>query len=148
MLNFERGNILSNNAQAIVIPVNTKGVAGKGLALLWAEADPTAVKMYQFLCTHNKLAIGKVGVVRRPERNWILFPTKEDWHQPSQLAWITAGLLDLRPKIKTWELTSIAIPALGCGLGSLRWEQVRPVMQTILQPLVDVKIHIYPPQPY
>ncbi|MFQ3610899.1 MAG: hypothetical protein SNJ72_05305, partial [Fimbriimonadales bacterium] len=40
---------------------------------------------------------------------------------------------------------SIAIPPLGCGLGGLRWQQVKPLIQKYLEPLQDVEVRVYEP---
>lgn len=144
MITYCRGNILLSDSQAIVIPVNLLGVAGAGLAKQWAKADPDAAHAYKKLCKSNLVGMGQVSLLSR----WILFPTKDDWRNPSQIDHILAGLIDLRLRNYTWRLTSIAIPALGCGLGSLEWTQVRTLMETVLSPLTDTQINIYPPQPY
>jgi O-acetyl-ADP-ribose deacetylase (regulator of RNase III) len=146
MIIYQQGNILADNSQAIVIPVNLKGVAGAGLALRWAKEDPEALTEYKIFCNYHVLSIGQVEYIRR-KRQWVMFPTKDDWRNPSELLWIAAGLQDLKRKIKIWELNSIAIPALGCGLGGLEWSMVKPLMEDILD-AVDVPISIYPPQPH
>jgi hypothetical protein len=56
----------------------------------------------------------------------ILFPTKEDWRNPSKICWIENGLKSLLKAITT---ESIALPKLGCGLGGLDWKQVKPLLE-------------------
>lgn len=143
MITYQRGNILLSDSQAIVIPVNLLGIAGAGLAKQWAKADPDAAHAYKKLCKSNLVGMGQVSLFGR----WILFPTKDDWHNPSQIDHILAGLIDLRIRREIWGLTSIAIPALGCGLGGLEWTNVRTLIETVFQD-VDTQINIYPPQPY
>ena len=46
---------------------------------------------------------------------------------------------------REWGITSIALPALGCGLGGLNFEAVRPVMLAQLRQL-DIPVALYRPQ--
>jgi hypothetical protein len=67
----------------------------------------------------------------------IQFPTKHDWRQSSDLDLIKTSALELARM--TWGLTSdvdpmslVVLPRVGCGLGALKWEQVKPVIEPIL----------------
>jgi len=45
-----------------------------------------------------------------------------------------------------WEVRSIAIPALGCGLGGLDWSVVEPLIVAAMIPLAgEVDVSIYRP---
>ena len=130
-------------AEAIVIPVNTVGVPGAGLAKAWAKKDPDAAGVYKALCEKGLVTIGEINIIIHGESRWIMFPTKEHWMHPSQLEWIEKGLMDLQPQVTGLE--SLAVPALGCGLGGLEWETVRRLLEKYLTPL-SASITIYPPQ--
>ncbi len=61
---------------------------------------------------------------------WIVnFPTKANWRFPSKLAWIEAGLTDLKRVIEEKEIRSIAIPPLGAGNGGFDWRDVRALIE-------------------
>ena len=47
---------------------------------------------------------------------------------------------------KDRNIDSIALPALGCGLGGLDWNNVKHLVQRILSPLNDVKITVLEPR--
>lgn len=74
------------------------------------------------------------------------FPTKKHWKDKSELKYIEIGLIKLVELIKKRNIKSIAIPALGCGLGQLKWNDVRDLMVKYLEPLNDVEIFVYLPQ--
>jgi O-acetyl-ADP-ribose deacetylase (regulator of RNase III) len=61
------------------------------------------------------------------------------------LEWIVDGLVDLRKVIIDKQIQSIAIPALGAGLGGLRWEAVRGEIDRALHSLDDVDIRVFVP---
>lgn len=140
---YRDGDILRDPAEAIVIPVNTMGVPGAGLAKAWAKKDPDAAGVYQALCEKGLVTIGEINIIIHGDSRWIMFPTKEHWKHPSQLEWIEKGLMDLQPQVTGLE--SLAVPALGCGLGGLEWETVRRLLEKYLTPL-SASITIYPPK--
>ena len=129
MLRFTQGNLLDSGAEALVNTVNTVGVMGKGIALMFKEAFPENYKIYEAACKHGEVRIGQMLVTERRELlgpKWIInFPTKKHWRNPSRIEWIEAGLNDLRNVILVNRIRSIALPPLGSGNGGLNWANVR-----------------------
>jgi O-acetyl-ADP-ribose deacetylase (regulator of RNase III) len=74
------------------------------------------------------------------------FPTKRHYADRSKLEDIKVGLVSLATEIKTQKIRSIAIPALGCGLGGLDWSDVKPLIEDALGPLTDVRIIVFEPE--
>jgi O-acetyl-ADP-ribose deacetylase (regulator of RNase III) len=143
-------NILSDTSDGIVIPVNTAGVPGAGLALSWAKQYPDAASLYKTACKNRSFGIGHILVVtaipiEKPLQHFLCFPTKEHWRNPSRMEYIEAGLPILVKACEHLQLTSIAIPALGCGLGGLHWQDVLPVIKEHLGAL-DILVRLYPPK--
>lgn len=138
-------NINGNRVHALVNPVNTVGVMGKGLALAFKQNYPINFKLYKKACENNELQVGKIFTTVEKERYIINFPTKQHWRAKSQLEWIINGLQDLRLFLKTQKITSIAIPALGAGLGGLDWALVKAEIETALADLTDIDILVFEP---
>lgn len=143
-----RGNLLDSRAVALVNPVNTHGVMGAGLAREFKRAYPGAFAAYKAACDAGQVRVGRVHLWRFIDqgrtRMIVHLPTKKDWRRPSQLAWVAAGLFSLRAELDAAGVPSVAIPALGCGLGGLPWE---PVRNAVLAAFVgsDVKVELYAP---
>ncbi|MBI4814657.1 MAG: macro domain-containing protein [Deltaproteobacteria bacterium] len=146
---IERGeeSLLAADVDALVNPVNTVGVMGKGLALAFKGTFPECFEEYARACRDGDVRIGQMHVVRRlvSPRFIINFPTKEHWRQPSRLGFIEAGLLDLAARVRELEIASIAIPALGCGLGGLSWADVRPRIVDSFSDLPLVRVVLFEP---
>ena len=123
MIKYTEGNLLNANVDALVNTVNTVGVMGKGIALMFKERFPKNMLKYTEACRSNKVVTGKMFITETDELvgpRWIVnFPTKQHWRSPSQIKWIEEGLVDLRNFIINNKVKSIAIPPLGAGNGGL-----------------------------
>ena len=144
------GNFLEADAQALVNPVNCVGVMGKGLALQFKHAFPDSFAAYRAACTRGVVVPGRMfvtetGLVTGPHL-LIHFPTKRHWRDRSLLEDIDTGLTALVAKVSARGLRSLAVPALGCGLGGLDWDTVRPLIGEAFAALPDVRVLLYGPQ--
>lgn len=146
MITYKYGDLLKDDAYALVNPVNCFGVSGRGLAKQFASNFREMQKDYERACRKKEVEIGRCHVWRSQDRLIINLPTKEHWKNPSRLEWIIAGLTHLHSIIKSEpDFPSIALPALGCGNGGLNWSMVEPCIQTLASELPEVSFRIYPP---
>ena len=149
MITFHKGNLLDAPVDALVNTVNTVGVMGKGIALMFKEAFPENFRAYVDACKRKEIRVGHMFVTessRFDGPRWIInFPSKKHWRQPSRLEWITEGLTDLRRVIAEKGIQSIALPPLGCGNGGLEWSTVRPEIERALAPLAGVDVQVFEP---
>jgi O-acetyl-ADP-ribose deacetylase (regulator of RNase III) len=149
MIRFTRGNVLEADVEALVNTVNTVGVMGKGIALMFKEAYPENFRLYAAACKQGEVQIGRMFVTRRDELvgpRWVInFPTKQHWREPSHLDWIETGLADLRRIITENGISSIAVPPLGAGNGGLDWRDVRPLIAAALGDIEGVDVLVYEP---
>jgi O-acetyl-ADP-ribose deacetylase (regulator of RNase III) len=142
-----QGDLLTAEVDALVNAVNTVGVMGRGLALQFKNAFPEVFTDYARACDQGLVEVGRVHVVRRssPPRFVINFPTKKHWRQPSKLEYIDSGLADLITQVRENEILSIAVPPLGCGLGGLDWDDVKPRIVRSFSELPGVRVLLYEP---
>lgn len=147
---YHKGNLLKSDAQALLNTVNCLGVMGKGIALQFKQAFPENFKQYVKACKNKEVQPGKMNVYATgTEENpfyIINFPTKIHWKDSSKLEYLQHGLKDLIRVIKQYNIRSIAIPPLGCGLGGLKWHIVEPIIVKLMQEVPQTKVIIYPPQ--
>lgn len=148
MIEFRKGDIFESGTAAIVNPVNCVGVMGAGLAMKVKQKYPTVFAQYKAICDNKTFHPGHILPITTVGRTkWIInFATKDHYKDPSQIAFIQKGLYGLRGFLRYSEIESIAIPALGCGLGGLNWKEVRPLIVNYLEPISNsCKILIYEP---
>lgn len=141
MIHEASGDLLIAPVDVLVNPVNCVGVMGAGLALQFKEVYPEMFRSYQIACREGALTPGRVHVWATGEYQpaYVMnFPTKNHWREKSDLYWIGKGLQDLDRQLHTLPVQSVAIPALGCGLGGLDYEDVRDLLYRILDPTLDV----------
>ena len=148
MIRYTQGNLLAADAEALVNTVNTVGVSGKGIALMFKETYPENFRAYEAISKAGKLAPGGLFITERQDmlgpRFIVNFATKKHWRHPSRLEWIEQGLAALRDEIEARGIRSIAIPALGAGNGGLDWGDVKPLVAEALAGL-DCDIIVYEP---
>jgi O-acetyl-ADP-ribose deacetylase (regulator of RNase III)/uncharacterized protein YwgA len=152
-IEFKNGNMFLEPAQALVNTVNCVGVMGKGVALEFKKRWPANFKAYKKLCDAKELSPGEMFIFDTKElfapegpQYLINFPTKAHWRQKSKLSFVEDGLDALRETIEKNGIKSIAIPPLGCGNGGLDWAEVKPLIESKLSDLQNVKIIVFPPK--
>jgi O-acetyl-ADP-ribose deacetylase (regulator of RNase III) len=149
MIIFNKGNLLEAEVEALVNTVNTVGVMGKGIALMFKERFANNNRAYEEACKRGEVRVGRMFVTATNELSgprWIVnFPTKQHWRQPSQMEWIREGLADLERVLREKRIGSVALPPLGCGNGGLDWDEVRPLIEAFSANLPDVRVFAFEP---
>ena len=149
-MNWYKAIYCSADAEALVNTVNCVGVMGRGIALQFKKAFPENFKRYKAVCDKKELQPGKMFIhdlnrLLNP-RYVINFPTKRHWKGKSRMEDIESGLKALVAEVRQRNIHSIAIPPLGCGLGGLRWADVRTRIEEAFQDLADVRVLLYEPK--
>lgn len=142
MIIYKTGNIFDSKCQTLVNPVNCVGVMGKGLALEFKKRYPFVWKCYSDM--HTTQGPYYPFLVKMQEAWVVCFPTKNHFMDKGSLTLIECGLIYMVEYIKLKGIKSIAFPALGCGCGELKWEEVKPMMEKYLSKL-DIEVEIYTP---
>lgn len=150
-ITLAEGDMFFSDMQTLTVSVNTVGIMGKGLASRAKYQFPDVYVHYQDACRNKTLRMGKPFLYKREKSfddeladepgvvlasndiKWfLLFATKRSWKEDSDLSGIEEGLRWLVANHKKEGIKSIALPALGCGLGNLDWKDVGPIMCQLL----------------
>ncbi|MGB9878297.1 MAG: DarT ssDNA thymidine ADP-ribosyltransferase family protein [bacterium] len=158
------GDIFFTHLQTLTITVNTKGVMGKGIAKTARELFKDCENKYKEICENGELKMGQPYLYKLDKSlgeklahldegeslgsfgptQFLLFPTKNHWRSKADIKGIEEGLKWLVENYKKEGIESLAIPALGCGLGKLEWREVGPILYRYLKEM-DIQIEIYLP---
>lgn len=158
------GDMFFSNLQTLTISVNLQGVMGKGLASRAKYQFPDVYVAYQDVCRAKRITATKPSLYKRESSldeeladlgtplvtpnavKWfLLFATKRHWKDNSRLDDIEGGLAWVRENFQKEGIQSLAMPALGCGLGGLHWKEVGPLMCQYLHG-IGISVAIYLPR--
>lgn len=149
MITYTQGNLLEADVEALVNTVNTVGVMGKGIALMFKERFPQNMAEYASACKAKQVNTGQMFITETGELmgpKWIVnFPTKQHWRAKSKIEWIQDGLIDLRHFLESNNVSSIAIPPLGAGNGGLPWAEVKAEIEKALGDVESTDIIVFEP---
>lgn len=149
MIHFTTGDILKSEAECLINTVNCEGYMGKGIAYQFKQTFPVNFHAYNLFCKNHLLKPGSLHYTREQNKLIINFPTKNKWREKSKIEYIKDGLDELVKLIKELDISSIAIPPLGCGNGGLNWNDVRPIILNSLEPISEsTEILLYEPSKY
>ncbi|MBL7004509.1 MAG: macro domain-containing protein [Gammaproteobacteria bacterium] len=149
-INSTKGDLLKQqDVDAIVNTVNCVGVMGKGIALQFKKKWPDNFKAYAKACKKNEVKLGEMftfelGALATP-RYIVNFPTKNHWRGSSKIEDIESGLQSLVKHIQQFDIRSIAIPPLGCGLGGLPWTEVKALIVKYLGEVENLEVRLFEP---
>lgn len=150
MIELAQGDLLKQDAEALVNAVNCVGVMGRGIALQFRNAFPENFKFYRSACQRGEVTPGRVLIFDNGEganpRFIANFPTKRHWRDPSRMADIELGLKSLVEESRRLGIRSLAVPPLGCGLGGLKWSDVRPRIVKAFASLPEIRVLLFEPQ--
>lgn len=160
------GDMFFSTLQTLTVSVNLEGVMGKGLASRAKYQFPDVYVAYQDACRSRRITATKPYLYKRESSldveladfshdpdfatpnavKWfLLFATKRRWRENSRLDDIEGGLDWVRRNFQKQGIQSLAMPALGCGLGGLDWKDVGPVMCKFLHG-IGISVAIYLPR--
>ena len=158
------GDMFFSNLQTLTISVNLQGIMGKGLASRAKYQFPDVYVAYQDACRSRRITATKPYLYKREGSldeeladfgadlttpnavKWfLLFATKRKWRENSRLEDIEGGLDWVQRNFKEQDIQSLAMPALGCGLGGLDWKDVGPLMCKYLHG-IGIPVAIYLPR--
>jgi hypothetical protein len=131
----ENGNLWVKNEKGFWVVVTTNGETdSKGRAIMGGGIALQA--SCRFLSLRKELGelLRRRGnlVFTFPEYKVITFPTKDSPWEKSTLGMIEENTLVLESLQAFLSPLPIYLPRLGCGLGGLKWEDVRPILSRIL----------------
>lgn len=148
MIIYKKGDLLEDPAEALVNAVNTVGVMEAGIAKQFKLKFPKMYIQYKKDCEKGLVTLGKMHVYQRHHRKSpkyiINFPTLGHWREEAKLENIEKGLEDLMRVVEELNISSIAIPPLGCGVGGLAWEEVKELFEQTFEE-VSFDVHLYEP---
>lgn len=113
-----------------IVKQNGELVMGAGLAKGFKERFPALPSEIGGWVSKNGNVPGWFQWSGEKEAHDILsMPTKEHYRNPSSLELIYESALEIKKVVVDYQLGPMLSVRPGCGLGRLRWEDVKPVLE-------------------
>lgn len=150
MIKYVKGDILKTKADAIAHGIAPNDNFKQGLALSLREQWPSLYKDFRHFCqsTHPKegttwswKGVGGPIIIN-------LFTqehpkTKDSNPGKASLSHVNHTLKALKKDIQTYNLKSIALTKVATGVGGLKWDEVKPLIEENLSDVKGTTIYIY-----
>jgi O-acetyl-ADP-ribose deacetylase (regulator of RNase III) len=142
-------DIFKSECECITNPVNSIGIMGAGLAKKFLQRYPKQCEHFNQDCKdrqeyqkeHFKDGIiwvtpelylpgGFTFADGETPYSILMFTTKRHWAEKSRLEYIEEGLFYAFEDLNKAGIQSVAFPALGCGLGGLKRDDVFEIIES------------------
>ena len=144
---FHGADIFEVEAEALSHGCNIHG-ATAGLAGAVFSRYPEMKKRYKSGCENSDFIPGSVYIYKNTESMgkpfWYIYNlfSQIDSGANADLELLRSSLLEMRDHMKLCSVKSVNIPQIGCGIGGLNWEDVRPLLEEIFGPEEDLVLQI------
>ena len=139
---YRKGDIFTTEIPVIGHGANTFGSMGAGIALKIIKRNPEMFLEYERRCKQQQFVPGNAWLWTNPKTGKsILNLGTQDFPGPNaRLDWIRKSLVEA---LSSYSLEAIAIPRIGAGLGGLKWEDVKAVIEEVSIKFPSTKIVVY-----
>lgn len=113
------------------IKTNGEAVMGRGIAAQAAAKFPNIPSSLGYKLTKQGNIV-HVFNVAYPTVRLFTFPVKHNWWEPADINLIQQSAMQLRAMADLLDLRNVYMPRPGCGNGQLKWEDVKPYIEGML----------------
>lgn len=130
MLTEIRGDLFAIDADALAHGVNCAGVMGAGIAVEFARRWPVVLHRYRTACLNGTLRPGTCLPCAETSPHWIYCLATQPRPGPcAALPAIESAVRAMVGHALAAKVSRIGMPRIGCGLGGLRWSEVRLIVE-------------------
>lgn len=127
-----KGDMFQSEKGVYAHGVNTVGVMGAGIARQFKANYPAMYTSYKYACDTGALTPGNVLYVTISDTHHIAnIASQRVPGADARLSWLSLGLNDTYQEMnfRGHNDLGLALPQIGCGIGGLDWETVRPLIE-------------------
>jgi len=137
MLIRTEGNLFRHKHQAYAQGLSNEGVMGAGIALDFKARYPVMFQIYQTLCKKGKLKPGDSYLYVSDKKPHVFNLITQDSREKASGLYLKESVEKMYVDARKYEITDIAMPEIGCGLGKLNIDD----LVVALQPFVNDSEH-------
>ncbi|TWI96838.1 O-acetyl-ADP-ribose deacetylase (regulator of RNase III) [Mucilaginibacter frigoritolerans] len=121
---------------------NCSGAMGKGIAVQFKKKFPEMYKTYRNLCVEKKFNIGDVYIHNYGIGYVFNLGTQVSWRTNAELQAIEQSLEKMLLFASEHKIKKIALPKIGSGLGGLKWQDVKVVLEQVASQYSGITLFI------
>lgn len=127
MLTEVEGDLFDLGLPAIGHGCNCSGVMGAGIAAEFRRRWPQMYQQYREMCLRHELTLGDLFVYESDVAIYNLM-TQPTSGPTANLGAIGKSVKAALQDCDEFGIPKLGLPRIGCGIGGLRWEDVRQVL--------------------
>ena len=104
---------------------NCAGAMSKGIALQFKIRYPQMYNQYKDLCHSGVFSVGKVFDFNYGKGFVFNLGTQRSWREGAKIEYVKEACLKMMEIAAKKNIRSIAMPAIGAGLGGLNWNEIK-----------------------
>jgi len=140
-IHFTQGDLFLTGAQTVAHGCNTKGRMGAGVAVEIKRRFPEVFPDYRKRCKAERFRPGDIQLYKECQP-WVLNLATQDSLSGARLEYLQKCFSQIAKSFEQLQITSIAMPMVGAGLGGLDEDSVINVMKEQLDSL-PIPIIVY-----
>lgn len=149
MLTEKTGDLFSTDAPAIGHGVNVDGIMGAGVAKIVRENYPSVFEYYFKECAQKNLLPGEMNgwLTTHPNSDkMVIIFNLASQDRPGANAtyeWTVQSVNSALYYCRQLGYTKLALPRIGCGIGGLSWEVLKPMLGVLAIAYPEIELEIW-----
>jgi O-acetyl-ADP-ribose deacetylase (regulator of RNase III) len=128
MISFREGDLFASGIPALAHGCNCRGAMGAGIAAGFKARWPDMYREYRKLCTYSRFQPGDTFRWNEPDVIIWNLMTQLRPGSDARVSAIRKALDYMVADAQVLGITEIGLPWIGCGIGGLTRDDVRPVL--------------------
>lgn len=140
---IERGDIFNiEGVNNYAHGCNCAGAMGKGIALQFKNKYPKMYSEYRAMCKDGLFNPGDVFDYNYGNGHIYNLGTQVSWKTKARLEHIENSVGRMLELAASENVTRIALPAIGAGLGGLNWNDVKEILNRISVNYPEIELYV------
>ncbi len=129
---YAKGDLfLAKHFRAFAHGCNCAGTMGKGIAVVFRQRWPNMYQEYQKRCVNHQFQLGEVFHWQENGCHIFNLGTQKHWRSQADINAIQQAMTTMLTIAEQQNITAIALPRIGAGLGGLEWQKVKDLIQRL-----------------
>lgn len=140
---IEKGDIFNiSGVSSYAHRCNCAGAMGKGIALQFRSKYPEMYSEYKAMCKNGIYKPGDVFDYNYGDGHIYDLGTQATWRTKARIEYIERSVKAMLDLAVRENVVKIALPAIGAGLGGLKWDEVKDVLNRLSADYPAIELYV------